>query len=261
MYGNSLEPFLLLCKMFSDLLSLDERFWFRRASCNFTLINRRFVRMYGQEFVDSQPADILAKHLDDLYHFNVIGYPICKSHRADLSILLQVLRPMVTCEPRVFLLLGHAIPRGYCGVYDQHPVSLGMIDWAVHMRCTRVGLPNRLITPANSERAMIIHFLAPDNGSRPPRELCTERVMLIVYTQPNLVHQVHEKMMVTEHREDYSCCNNRALANICEIASYMAYIDIVREFQFSSLMPPRIHASCSNEHYLRTPMPDGLLLR
>ena len=139
-----------------------------------------------------------------MFHFNVIEYPICKSHPADLGILLQVLRSTETCEPSIILLLGHAIPRGYCGVYDQHPVSSEMIPWAVRMRCTRVGLPNQLMSAESSERAMIIHFLAPNNASRPARKLCTERVMLIVYTQANHVHRVHERVMITEHREDYS---------------------------------------------------------
>ena len=256
-----MEPFLLLCKMFSELLTQDEKFWFRRASRDFVLVHRRFVRKYGEEFVNSQPADILAKHLDDLYHFNIIEYPICKSHKADLGILLQVLRPTVTCEPRIFLLLGYAIPRGYCGVFDQHPVSLAMNDWGFHMNRTRLGLPLHLITTDNAERAMIIHFLTPHNSSRPGRDLCTERVMLLIYTHPNEVHRVHERLMFTEHREDNFICCSVATASICEIAPYMAYVASVREFQFTSLMPPRLHSTCGNSHFRSTPLPVGFQLR
>ena len=256
-----MDPFLLLCKMFSELLSLDEKFWFRRASRDLALVHKRFVKKYGQEFVNSQPADILAKHLDDLYHFNLIEYPICKSHKADRSILLQVLRPTVTCESRIFLFLGHAIPRGYCGVFDQHPVSAAMIDWGFHMTRSRVALPTHLMSAESVERAMIIHFLSPNNSSRPPRDLCTERVMLLVYTHPNHIHRVHERLLITEHREDYSVCCSVATASMCEIAPYMAYIDSVREFQFTSLMPPRVSSSCGNGHFRSTPIPAGLLLR
>ena len=113
-----MNPFILLCKMFSELLSLDEKFWFRRVHRGFELVNKRFAKKYGQEFVNSQPADILAKHLDELYCLLVIAYPICKTHTVDRSKLLQVLRPTETCEPRIFLFPGHAIPRGYCAVFN-----------------------------------------------------------------------------------------------------------------------------------------------
>ena len=247
--------------MFSELLSLDEKFWFRRASRDLALVHRRFVKKYGEEFVNSQPADILAKHLDDLYHFNIIEYPICKSHKVDRGILLQVLRPTVTCESRIFLFLGYAIPRGYCGVFNQHPVSAAMIDWGFHMNRSRLGLPIHLMSAESAERAMIIHFLSPNNSSRPPRDLCTERVMLLIYTHPNHIHRVHERLMITEHREDYSRCCSIATASICEIAPYMAYVASVREFQFTSLMPPRVHSSCGNGHFRSTTIPAGLQLR
>ena len=186
----------------------------------------------------------------------MLKYPICKSHIADRSIILQVLRPA-----EIFLFLGHAIRRGYCGFFDQHPVSAAMCDWGFPMTRSRVGLPTHLMSAESVERAMITHFLTPTNPSRSPRELCTEKVMLLGCTHPNPIHRVHERLMITEHREDYSRCCSIATASICEISPYMVYIDSVREFQFTSLMPPRVMSSCGNEHFRATPIPSGLLLR
>ena len=88
-----MNNFLVLCRMFTDVLTAAERLIFRRGALSGCYMLDKNAEMYSSGHTHEFPGDVLSEHLDFLQLAGAIADPICYRHEFSSSRLRRLCIP------------------------------------------------------------------------------------------------------------------------------------------------------------------------
>ena len=227
-----MNHFIVLCRMFSGILTTHERRVFRRGAPNEHYLFEEFLEDWGRLHMNMFSANVLSEHLGFLHVHGAIDPPLCITHEASPEILFRVLCTPAAYDPKIFILIGRGMARSPNHPEDSRPFHPAMSRWWNAMNNARLALPLADMSSDQVQQTLIQFYLSAPIDSCPVADLCDDLVMLLVHTSPTPAHDNFYRLLVTPRREDYSGATTLH-ANILALSHFMCHVDEVFEYRFS----------------------------